>query len=211
MAVRTRRYWYLLGAFFLASFASQQILAHQVAYLRSSGVPALAAATIIGIIGLSSIPAKITWGAASDRVGREGTYSFGAALVALAIAVLWLVPSAGGDWLPYVYAVLIGAGYAVSATMPPIIAADLFRGAGYGAIFGGISLASNTGTGVGTWVAGYIFDHTGSYYLAFAIAIAGTLTSITCVWLAAPRTVRRAPGRPLFRQRAGVEQVVSAR
>ncbi len=111
----------------------------------------------------------------------------------------------------FLCAVLIGAGYAVSATMPPIIAADLFRGAGYGAIFGGISLASNTGSGVGTWLAGYIFDHTESYYLAFAIAIAGTLTSITCIWLAAPRTVRRVPGRPLSHQRAGVEQAISAR
>ena len=203
-AFRTGRYWYLLAAFFLASFASQQVLAHHVAYLRGTGFPALAAASIVGIVGVASIPAKITWGAASDRIGRELTYTFGIVLVVLALVVLWLVPAVDIGWLPYLYAVLIGAGYAVSATMPPIITADLFRGAAYGSIFGGIALASNVGSGAGTWLAGFIFDRTGSYELAFAIAIAGTVIGALCLWLAAPRKVRRAPGRarPLSERQA---------
>ena len=199
-ALRTGRYWYLLGVFFLASFASQRVLAHQVAYLRGTGFPALAAATIVGVVGIASIPAKITWGIASDRIGRELTYSGGALLVLLAVAALWLVPAVDVDWLPYLYAVLIGGGYAVSATLPPLITADLFHGAAYGAIFGGISLASNLGTGIGTWLAGVIFDQTGSYALAFAIAMAGTAGSAACLWLAAPRTIRRVPGRPPTRR-----------
>jgi hypothetical protein len=36
------------------------VIAHQVAYLRGSGVAALAAASIVGIVGMASIPAKIT-------------------------------------------------------------------------------------------------------------------------------------------------------
>ncbi|MFN8559883.1 MAG: MFS transporter, partial [Dehalococcoidia bacterium] len=194
LATRTGRYWYLLAAFFLASFASNQVMAHHVAYLRAAGVAAQAAATIVGIIGLASVPAKITWGALSDRIGREGTYTIGIAFVVAAIAVLWVVPASGVIWLPFLYATLIGAGYAVSATMPPLITADLFRGAGYAAIFGGISLATSSGSGIGTWLAGYIFDRTGSYHLAFIIAATGTMVSALCLWLAAPRHVRRAPG-----------------
>lgn len=195
-AVRTRRYWLLLAAFFLASFASQQVLAHHVAYLRSTGFPALAAASIVGVVGIASVPAKITWGVLSDRIGRELTYTLGTALVALAIATLWLVPVLRVGFLPYLYAALIGGGYAVGAMMPPIVTADLFRGASYAAIFGGVSLASNSGSGIGTWLAGFIFDHTGSYRLAFAIAITGVLISAVCLWLAAPRHVRRVTGRP---------------
>jgi MFS family permease len=197
LALHTRRFWYLLVAFFLASFSSQQILAHHVAYLRGTGVGALAAASIVGVIGVTSVPARISWGAASDRIGRELTYTLAAAMLVAAIAVLWLVSVVpGGAWLAYLYAVLMGVGYVSSSTMPPILTADMFRGAAYAAIFGGIQLASNGGTGVGAFSAGFIYDHTGSYDLAFAIAIAGVFVSAACVWLAAPRLVRRAVRRP---------------
>ncbi len=203
LALCTSRYWLLLVGFFLASFSSQQLLAHHVAYLRSAGVAALTAAGIVGVVGIASIPAKITWGVASDRIGREPTYTIGASLVAAAVAVLWLVPVLGPGWLPHLYAVLIGAGYASSATLPPIVAADLFRGPAYAAIFGGIALASNSGSGVGAWLAGLIFDHTGSYHLAFVIAATGVAVSAACVWLAAPRRVRRVTGRRPAAQAAG--------
>jgi MFS family permease len=194
-ALGTTRYRVLLAGFFLASFASQQVLAHQVAFLRGAGTPALAAATVVGVVGIASIPAKITWGVLSDRIGRELTYTLGVALVVLAVVTLWSVPLIDEAWTPYLYAVLIGGGYAVSATLPPLVVADLFRGAAYAAIFGAVSLASNVGSGAGTWLAGYIFDHTGSYTLAFVIAVAGTVLSAICIWIAAPRAVRRAPGQ----------------
>ena len=66
---------------------------------------------------------------------------------------------------------------------------------GYAAIFGGISLATSAGSGIGTWLAGFIFDRTGSYQLAFVIAAVGTSAGALCLWLAAPRKVRRAPGQ----------------
>lgn len=197
LALHTGRYWYLLAAFGLSSFASQQVLAHHVAYLRAEGFPALAAATIVGVVGIASIPAKIGWGVAADRIGRELTYSFGLALVIMAIITLWLVPVFDWSATPYIYAILIGGGYAVSAVIPPLVTADLYRGAAYSAIFGGIQLASNLGTGTGTWLAGAIFDASGSYRFAFVLAIAGAMVSGICMWLAAPRKVRRITGRGL--------------
>ncbi len=199
LALQTRRYWFFLAGAFLTSFASQQVMAHQVAYLRDTGFPALAAASVVGIVGVASVPAKVTWGVLSDRIGRELTYTIGVTLVISALVIIWLVPFVPLGWLPYLYAVLIGAGYAVSATMPPTMASDMFRGAAYGAIFGGISMASNVGSGVGSWLAGFIFDQTGSYYLAFAIAIAGVITGAVCIWLAGARHVRRVPGRAPIR------------
>jgi MFS family permease len=110
----------------------------------------------------------------ADRIGREVTYSLGAGLVAAAIVVLWLVSSAPAGRLPYLYAVLIGGGYAAGAVIPPIVAADLYRGAGYAAIFDGISLASNWGTGVGARLAGFVPGRHGDLRLprAFRAALA---------------------------------------
>jgi cyanate permease len=51
-------------------------------------------------------------------------------------------------------------------------------------------LAAISGGAAGPWVAGALYDLTGTYTLAFSIAIAGSLLSALAIWLAAPRRVR---------------------
>jgi fucose permease len=51
------------------------------------------------------------------------------------------------------------------------------------------------GGAVGPWVAGVIHDETGSYELAFLLTIACCVVSAAAIWIAAPRKVRRVPGR----------------
>ena len=65
----------------------------------------------------------------------------------------------------------------------------------YGTIFGTLSLASIVGGAIGPWVAGALHDRTGSYVLAFGIAIAVSAVSAGALWLAAPRKVRAVAGR----------------
>ena len=49
---------------------------------------------------------------------------------------------------------------------------ELFQGARYSSIFAVLNLASNAGAGTGPWVAGPVYDRTGSYAPAFWLAIA---------------------------------------
>jgi MFS family permease len=85
-------------------------------------------------------------------------------------------------------------GYAVTSVMGPIVA-EIFEGPHYGAIFGTITVALTGGGAVGPWVAGVIHDATGSYRLAFLLAIACCVISAAAIWIAAPRKVRVVPGR----------------
>jgi cyanate permease len=62
-------------------------------------------------------------------------------------------------------------------------------------LFGVLSLAASAGAGTGPWVTGVLYDRTGSYVLAFWLAIAFSAASVVCVWLAAPRKVRAVAGR----------------
>jgi len=52
-----------------------------------------------------------------------------------------------------------------------------------------------TGGAAGPWVTGIIHDATGSYRLAFVLAIAFCFISAAAIWIAAPRKVRHVPGR----------------
>ena len=56
-------------------------------------------------------------------------------------------------------------------------------------------LASIAGGAAGPWVTGALHDATGSYTLAFCIAIGGNALSAVAIWLAAPRKVRAVAGR----------------
>jgi cyanate permease len=53
---------------------------------------------------------------------------------------------------------------------------------------------------VGPWLTGVLYDHTGSYTLAFWLSIGCSVISAVAIWLAAPRKVRAVAGRlPVLR------------
>ena len=102
--------------------------------------------------------------------------------------------------LPYLFAIFLGIGYVVAATLPPFITADFFEGRGCGAIFGGIMLINGLGGAFGAWFAGVIYDVAGSYLPVFVMLIIFALFSSLSIWWVAPRKIRKVPGKakPVF-------------
>ena len=85
-------------------------------------------------------------------------------------------------------------GYALTSVIGPI-AAEIFEGLHYGAIFGTLTVALIGGGAAGPWVAGAIHDAAGSYSPAFLLAMVLCAASAAAVWIAAPRKVRLVPGK----------------
>ncbi|MBI4637870.1 MAG: MFS transporter [Candidatus Rokubacteria bacterium] len=75
------------------------------------------------------------------------------------------------------------------------IPAEIFEGRHYGTIFGTLMLAAIAGGAMGPFVTGLLHDATGSYAVAFWIAIGCSALSGMAIWLAAPREVRAVAGR----------------
>jgi MFS family permease len=75
------------------------------------------------------------------------------------------------------------------------IPAEIFQGRHFGTIFGTLMLASIAGGALGPWLTGVIHDATGSYDIAFWIAIALSGVSIIAIWIASPRRIRAVAGR----------------
>jgi predicted MFS family arabinose efflux permease len=185
--VRTWRFWATAAVFFAGSAATQMLLVHQVAYLVDHGASALVGATVVGVVGAFSIAGKAGWGALSDRIGREPTYSLAFGCVAASVGLLALAGAYPHTPLPYGYAALIGIGYAVTAPLTPAIASDLFGGPRFARIFGVLHFTNSLGGALGAWVAGVIFDATGGYALALPIAAIMALLAPTLLWVVAPR------------------------
>ena len=148
---------------------------------------------MVGVVGVCSVAGKVVWGALSDRVGREPTYSLAFLCVALSVAVLALAGAFPRTALPYAYAVLIGVGYSVTAPLTPAIASDLFGGPRFARIFGTLHFANSAGGALGAWVAGRIFDATESYALALPMAAFMALFAPALLWVVAPRRPNPAP------------------
>jgi len=70
------------------------------------------------------------------------------------------------------------------------VSADLFKGKIFGLIYGFVEASVGIGAAFGVWVAGFIFDRTQSYQLAFGLVIVCFILSCIFCWLAAPRKHR---------------------
>lgn len=194
-AMATRSFWLLTLAFFLGSFIIQSVFAHQVVFFVDRGLEALLASYIVGIVGVVSIGSKILWGALSDKIGREITYTIGITCSILGMLLLILFNLLPSPSLPYFYAIFFGMGYAVQAALPPLITADFFEGHAYGGIFGTLMIFVGIGGAFGVWFAGFLYDQIGSYVPVFIITIICAFFSCLNIWWAGPGKIRMVPGK----------------
>jgi len=187
-AMRGMPFWLMLAAFFFGNACSQMLHVHQVAYLVDQGVAAIVAASVVSIVGFASIVGKTGGGWLSDRVEREWVYVAGIVVMLAAVASLAAIGATPSRWAIYGYAALLGLGYSVTASLIPAMVSDRFSGPHFGAIVGVGLMGSAAGSAFGPWIAGYLFDRTGSYGLAFAIAAAAGVAAGAAGWRA--RTLR---------------------
>ena len=194
-ALRTARFWWLALGYFCGLFSWYLVQVHQTQYLLETGFTAHEAAWALGIVSLAGVPGQILLGQVSDRIGREPVWAiaaFGFVLTYVALLVLPAWPSPAVLWFMVLVQGVLGYGLtSVFGAIP----AEIFEGRHYGSIFGTLMLAGIGGGAVGPWLAGAIHDATGSYAIAFWIAIGASLASIVAVYAASPGKVRAVAGR----------------
>ena len=177
-AVCTKQFWFLAGLLFCLGFSLFAIVVHIAPHAIDLGISATSSANILAAIGGASIVGMVALGSAADRIGSRQTLIIGFSLMSLAL--LWLVP-ATDMWMFYLFVVVFGfANGGVTVSESPLVA-SLFGLRSHGLILGVIDLGFTIGAAMGPFVAGYIFDVTGGYQVAFlvsaAIGIVGIILS----------------------------------
>ena len=170
-AVRTARFWWIALGFLSGLFTWYAVQVHQTKYLIDIGFAPALAAWALGLVGFAGIAGQIGLGYLSDRIGREWVWTLSSVGFALCYTALLVMRSYPTPTLLYAMVVVQGLlGYGL-ASVYSAIPAEIFQGRHYGAVFGTLSLFSSGGAALGPWVAGIIHDATGSYALAFWVAI----------------------------------------
>ena len=193
--IHSGRFWALIIFPFLSIIGVYIILVHNVKFLVDQGVDKMTAALAFAMVGVISSIFRIFWGWLSDRIDRELTYTIGIISACIGIGSLSLFESSGLRLFTYTYFIFFGIGWGVTAPMFMSVSADLFQGKIFGLIYGFVEAGIGVAAALGAWVAGAIFDVTQSYHMAFTLAIVVLLMSCFFSWYAAPRKVRRKPGK----------------
>ena len=189
--VRTREFRAMYVATLLASIALFVPFVYLPTAALANGVSPVAAAALIGVIGVASVVGRLAIGALADRVGRVRTFqaSFG---VLAASFLIWLV---GGSW-PWLsaFAVVLGTGYGGWIALQPTVLAQLFGTRGLGALVGLVYTAAGVGALIGPPLAGVLVDATGGYRWAIAAAgVAGLGAFVALLPLRSGPALRRSP------------------
>ena len=185
-ALRTGAFWGLFAAYLFTSMAAYSVLPHSVAYLIERGFDPLIAASAFGLSGMLSVIGILAVGWLSDRFGHLGTATLSYLSTIIGIAALILVSAWPSLALVYAFVWFFGLMQGARGPIIIVLVARLFPGGGVGAIYGTLSLAMGLGAGLGSWVAGLLYELTGSYLASFALAIGGALMGLAMFWIIRP-------------------------
>lgn len=158
MATPQFRWFYLMTV--LGSPAMFVPFAHVSAAARDLGVADAQAVGLVGLIGIGSLTGRFAIGALADRVGRPRTL----ALAMASLGLSYLVWMGASGWASMaVFSLWMGLSYGGIVSLMPALCMDLFGARAVSAIIGTLYTGAAAGNLLGPWVAGAVFDATGSY------------------------------------------------
>ena len=174
-AMNTGRFWMVFLMFFCLGFCTFAVMVHIAPHAIELGESSAVAAGILATVGLLSMISRIVMGRVADIIGSKLAFVIG--FVLMAGALLFLIPSKIVLFL-FILAGLFGfANGTCVASQSPLVAL-LFGLNSHGVILGFLSFGFTTGGAFGPWLAGYIFDVTQSYQLAFLTCAAVSVTGL---------------------------------
>ena len=186
-ALRHPAFWVVALVHFGCCAAHSGPIFHMVAHAMDLGVPKMAAASMLGLSGATSIAGRLSSGLLADRFGAKP------ALVGmLALQAATLSAYLYADGAVSLFAVALGFGVAYGGAMPlyALVAREFFGERVVGTAFGGIFFISCIGMGLGAYGGGFLFDELGTYWslhLASTLVGAGAVTVALTLRAPVPR------------------------
>jgi len=190
-AVRTPHFWLLFAVYLFTGLGSFFVSLHQLAFAVDRGFDRLYAAEVLGMGAFLAIFGTIVTGTLSDIIGREvsAIMAYGFSIVGVICALF--ITNSSQHLLLWLHACLFGLTWGARGPAITAKTADLFPGAQLGSILGVITIGSGVGSALGSWGAGFIFDLSGSYELAFVLSIVSYLCGVVAFWALRRPPVRR--------------------
>jgi OFA family oxalate/formate antiporter-like MFS transporter len=150
------------------SFAFHTVSVHLVPYAVDIGITSTVSAVALGLLGGFSVPGRIISGFIADRVGWKKIIIlslFGLALSVLLLSMLKAV------WMLYCFVLFYGICHGGRVAANVGILGEFFGMHSLGEIIGIVMAIGMLIGALAPYLAGFIFDITGSYFIDFMIVM----------------------------------------
>lgn len=167
-ALRGSAFWVVFAVWGLQGFAVMSVTTHLVPFATDQGLSLARAASLFTTYGVATTVARSAFGLLADRFGTKPVFSL---CVVFQVAALVVYLFGGGLAQFYVASALLGLGASGGDTVITRESPELFGTAALGAIMGAVVIGWRIGAAIGAPFAGFVYDSTAAYTLAFWIAL----------------------------------------
>ena len=174
-SVKTVPFWMLVITGFVTAAGFYFVAAHIVAYATDIGIASTSAALILTFMGIGNIAGKLLVWPMAARIGSRATLFV---LLGLQALVLFFLIRTTSLWMLFALGPIFGFGFGGTSPVRTSMIPEFFGMRSVGVIIGLVSLAWAVGGMSGPFLAGCIFDLSGSYERAF---LAGGLIMVVGV------------------------------
>lgn len=186
-----KSFWTIAMAGLVISAVDTAFFQHQVLILRDFLYSPAAVVSIVSIMGLISVGARLVSGNILDSSSNRGL----AGLYTTLLVSCLLAPYLAMPIILVTFMVLRSFGHASVLLDTAVMTKHAFGNSqNLGLLYGFMAILSNVGSAAGPWLMGRVFDVTGSYNLAYVIlaglSLAAVLLALTITptyWLAMNR------------------------
>ena len=164
-----RDFWLLFWGFFACGFQVVFIAVHLPAYLADEGMAPGVSTTVLALIGLFNIAGAYLaglWGGRRKKPGMLAWLYLGRAAAILAFIALPM-----STWTAYGFGIIMGFFWLSTVPLTNGVVASIFGVRNMAMLGGFVFFGHQLGSFAGGWLGGWIYDRTGSYDVAWWLAI----------------------------------------
>jgi sugar phosphate permease len=178
-ALRTPTFWKMAVASGLTNLGVMAIVVHQIPFFtESAGLSEGLAAATVTAMTLLSLVGRLGFGQLADTMDKRYVMAVAYALIALS---LLLYATVYNGWQVLYVLPIFAVGFGGSIPVRPAFQAEYFGLRAFGAIQGMAFTIATLGGLLGPVFAGWVYDTTESYRVAFAVLAAGSLLAVPLV------------------------------
>lgn len=164
-----RGFWLLNIGFSICGFHVIYIATHLPSYLTHLGFEASVGAIALAIIGGVNGVFSIVAGYIGDRMSKKILLSILYLFRSIAITIFFVTPPSMTSVI--VFAITMGTAWLSVVPLTGALVGQIFGARHMATLFGIVLFSHQIGAFFGAWIGGIVFDATGSYDIAWMIAI----------------------------------------
>src|SRR3989442_4114383 len=173
-ALRSAPLWQINGGYFVCGMTVSLFTIHFIPFATDRGFALETAAHAFGLMAICSVVGSLLAGVLADRIGRKHVLGLAYLIRACTFAQLLLWHH---EMALYVFAVVVGLVWLATPSSTMALTGEIYGLRSLGTLGSVSLLAHQIGGGVSVWLAGKLYDLTGSYDISFILATIALLAA----------------------------------